>query len=178
MRTFFGISLSEEQTEALERLTIGLEGIRWVDPKNFHLTLVFLGELNADQVEKASEIAGQIQALPFISEVSGVGIFGHKFPEVLYANVISSEGLLSLWKSLDSSLRRAGFSIEKKEYRPHITIGRFRKNPDRRLESYLEEFNDFRIGEIQVSEFHLFSSKNGPDGVIYRVEESYPLRIG
>ncbi|PJZ67033.1 RNA 2',3'-cyclic phosphodiesterase [Leptospira wolffii] len=177
MRTFIGISLSEETKESLHRICIGLEGIRWLDPENFHLTLAFLGELDPDRIEIVSEICSEIRSEPFRIDIKGVGIFGHKSPEVLYTSVIASEELKNLQKSLDSSLRRAGFSLEKKEYKPHITIGRFRKTQEKKLNQYLQEFETFELPGIQVSEFHIFSSRTGPEGAMYRVEETYPLSI-
>ncbi len=177
MRTFLGISLPYGAKEELARICFGLEEIRWLDPENFHLTLVFLGELDRDQLENVSEICSQIRFLPFILDVQGVGVFGHKSPEVLYASATLTEELKNLQKIIDSSLRRSGFSIEKRDYKPHITIGRFRKSQDRKLEMYLEEFQSLHLSGISVSEFHLFSSRNGPDGPIYSVEETYPFEL-
>ncbi|TGK03012.1 RNA 2',3'-cyclic phosphodiesterase [Leptospira langatensis] len=177
MRTFLGLSLPNEVRERIQGICYGLEEIRWVLPENFHTTLVFLGELDREQIETVSEISSQIGQSPFSIEVLGLGIFGHKSPEILYVSVSFSEALFRLQKSLDSSLRRVGFSLEKRDYKPHITIGRFKRDREKRLEMYLKEFDQFHIPNIEIREFHLFSSRSGSNGPIYSVEETYPLQL-
>ncbi|TGK07021.1 RNA 2',3'-cyclic phosphodiesterase [Leptospira semungkisensis] len=177
MRTFLGLSLPNSVRERLEGICFGLEEIRWVSPENFHATLVFLGELDREQIETVSEISSDTKHGPFSIEIQGIGVFGHKSPEILYASVSHSEELFRLQKSLDSSLRRAGFSLEKRDYKPHITIGRFKRDKEKRLEMYLKEFDQFHIPSIEIREFHLFSSRSGSNGPIYSVEETYPLLL-
>ncbi len=54
-RTFICLELPETirvQAEALQRRLAGLgDKIRWVNPRNLHLTLRFLGEISRSQVE-------------------------------------------------------------------------------------------------------------------------------
>ena len=177
MRSFLGLALPDSIKSDLEKICFGLEEIRWVSPENFHATLVFLGELKSEEIEKVSEICSQVSEKSFSLEIKGVGFFGNKFPEILYVGVTLSEELKRLQKVLESTLRREGFSIDKRDYRPHITIGRFKRTPEKRLDLYLNEFSSFQTDIVPVSEFHLFSSRSGANGQIYSVEESYPLLL-
>ncbi|TGL60937.1 RNA 2',3'-cyclic phosphodiesterase [Leptospira sarikeiensis] len=175
MRNFLGLALPDSTKTDLERICFGLEEIRWVSPENFHTTLVFLGELKQEEIERVSEICSEVSEKSFSLEINGVGVFGNKAPEILYVGVALSEGLKKLQKVLESTLRRQGFQIDKRDYRPHITIGRFKRAPEKRLDLYLKEFEGFKTDIVPVSEFQLFSSRSGANGQIYSVEESYPL---
>ena len=47
MRLFVAIAIPEAVADPLCDLQGGLDGVRWVDPDDFHLTLRFAGELGA-----------------------------------------------------------------------------------------------------------------------------------
>ena len=61
MRLFVAISLPEDVRDELARLGHGLPGARWVAPENLHLTLRFIGEVDADE---AHDIDAALAALP------------------------------------------------------------------------------------------------------------------
>jgi 2'-5' RNA ligase len=44
-RLFVALTMPEEVADQLDRLCVGLPGIRWADPGQFHLTLRFIGEV-------------------------------------------------------------------------------------------------------------------------------------
>ncbi|PJZ70999.1 RNA 2',3'-cyclic phosphodiesterase [Leptospira perolatii] len=175
MRIFVGISLPEEVRESIAGICYGLPGIKWVPAENLHLTLVFLGELPEIRRESLSEFCSTIQFRPFSFNLKGIEWFiKKKSPSILYIDVEPAPELLELQKTIDSGLRRLGFTIEGKNYKPHITIGRFKDVPMDKVVSYMEEFRDFVEIGIPAQEFHVYSSRSGPNGQMYRIEESFP----
>src|SRR5438046_402500 len=86
VRLFFAILLPEEVREELSRVqaeireAIGREGVRWEDPRKFHITLRFLGEIAEAQVEEIKE-AGREAAqgcAPFTLGLDALGAFPHE----------------------------------------------------------------------------------------------------
>lgn len=176
MRTFLGIAVPEEVREQLTSICFGLPDVRWVSEENFHITLVFLGELSEEQLDVLSEFCSQVSFPEFHLNLKSVGTFGkQKSPSILFADVNSSAELLQLQKILDSGIRRLGLKPDRQDYHPHITIGRFKNSNETRVLTYLEEFSGFVSSSFSVSEFHIYSSKTFSDGPIYSVEESFSL---
>ncbi|EQA35693.1 2'-5' RNA ligase [Leptospira inadai serovar Lyme str. 10] len=175
MRIFLGISLPDRTREVLAGICYGLEGARWVSPENFHVTLVFLGEISSDKVEQVHEICASTIVKPFSISLHGLGWFRQKSPSILYAGVDRSLELQGLQKSLESGCRRYGFSVEKREYIPHVTIGRLRDVAQDKVMIYLNEFESIDFPAFEVSEFHVYSSRSGSEGPIYRIEDSFSL---
>lgn len=175
MRTFIGLSLPEKIRDSIARICYGIEGARWVPEENFHVTLVFLGELDSTEFDSLREICTNVSAGSFPLKADGLGWFGFKKPAILYIACDPDPRLLNLQKTLESGCKRAGFSVEKREYKPHITIARFRDSAQRSVMTYLEEFRDFTLPVFEPGEFHIYSSRSGTDGPIYRIEESFPI---
>ncbi|MCG6166326.1 RNA 2',3'-cyclic phosphodiesterase [Leptospira sp. FAT2] len=176
MRTFLGISVPEEVKEQLTSICYGIPDVRWVPKENFHITLVFLGEQSNEKLDVLSEFCSTVSSPSFHLNLKSVGTFGkQKSPSILFAEVSAPPELLQLQKTLDGGLRRFGFSPDRQDYHPHLTIGRFKNTNGTRVLTYLEEFSDFSTSDFPVSEFHIYSSKTFSDGPVYFIEESFSL---
>ena len=75
MRLFVGIALPAQAREALARLAGGIRGARWVASENLHLTLRFIGDVDADMAEDLDAALGVVRVPPFSLALSGVGVF-------------------------------------------------------------------------------------------------------
>ncbi|XDD50331.1 RNA 2',3'-cyclic phosphodiesterase [Leptospira sp. WS92.C1] len=176
MRTFLGISIPEDVKGQLTSICYGLPDVRWVPEENFHITLVFLGEQSPEQIETLSEFCSKVSHPEFHLSLSSVGTFGkQKSPSILFADILSSPELSHLQKILDSGLRRLGFTPDRQDYHPHLTIGRFKNSNESRILMYLEEFSNFSSSDFRVSEFHIYFSRNRSDGPVYTIQESFSL---
>jgi 2'-5' RNA ligase len=131
VRLFFAIELPRAVQNVLGGIAGTSSDYRWVDPKLMHLTLAFLGEQPEDQLHvleaigltcAASQRGGSLR-------LGEAGSFGAKrAPRVLWVDVGGDlTALLSLQRDLDTRLRDAGFSLEDREYRAHITLARRRE---------------------------------------------------
>lgn len=133
-RTFIALELDTSQQLFLERIISQgrslLPDLRWVDPSGIHLTLAFLGELRAAQLEKALLAARSAahESRPFIYRLSGLGTFGPpRQPRVLWMGVSEPSGMLeSVYRTVARTLEQQGFPVEKRPFSPHLTLARIK----------------------------------------------------
>lgn len=131
MRLFIAINLSEKTRNGLlalrDELISRTEDGNFTTPENLHLTLAFLGECNAKQVFTAKTAMDSVRFMPIDILIERVGRFGHggEPGEALWwAGVKENEPLIGLQRDLTGKLTGAGFSLDKRKYSPHITLGR------------------------------------------------------
>lgn len=123
MRLFVAVRFSPAVERALWRAVGDLrrrgEGT-FTRRENLHLTLAFIGE--TDRLEDAKRaVAEAAQGGPLQLEVGGpLGRFG----ELWWAGVRGGEPLAALAAAVQSALRAKGFSIERRPWRPHVTLVR------------------------------------------------------
>ena len=189
VRAFVAIGISQEAREVLadviNRLQQrGVSGIRWVRPEGVHLTLKFLGDVDAGLLEgilAAMERAAQGTASLSLA-LSGIGAFpSPKSPRVLWVGLGGELELLrELQARIDKELHQAcGFSRERRAFTPHLTLGRTRENISaderRKLGAVLAEVALEAEVSWDVGEVHLIRSTLTPSGAVYDVLGSAAL---
>lgn len=185
MRGFLGLELPDRVrdplAEALEPLRKRLPPAQWVPPANWHLTLVFLGFVDAEAVDRLDTVlpplcSGQER---FDLELAGCGTFPpHRPARIAWVGLRQSAGLLALQAALADACSSAGFAVEHRDYYPHLTLVRCRRPwPRGAAEDWrccgIVPVLDDRV--IEVRSCCLFESLQGPRGVHYEVVRSYPL---
>lgn len=162
MRLFFGLQLPAHWRQALANQASALKkaGVKgtFTRPENYHLTLVFLGETG--QVEAAKRALRQVKGAPFPLRSAAPGCFSKKGGDIWWLGVEPSPALIALQRSLEERLRAAGFSLEERPYRPHITLARRVKAPTELLHGA-----DVPPQEALIRQVTLFSSER-VDGVL------------
>ena len=112
------------------------DSVRWVKREAMHLTLRFLGEVDEDRLDQigtAIEELGDIGRLDL--RMAEVGSFGGRRPRVVWVGFARDDGfdrLQALRRHLDAALANAGFEAEQGAYRPHLTLGRVRRQVPKR----------------------------------------------
>lgn len=128
-RLFVAIEIPEEVKAHLIAAIAPLKNqldLRWSPPRNWHLTLAFLGEANPEEVAGALRNRTS-KGVPFDLQLSGWGAFPKsQAARVLWAGVQSSERLESLVREVREASERAAPLMDKKPYTGHITLGRSR----------------------------------------------------
>ena len=134
MRIFIALNLPEELRDYVlkgqETLAAADFSVKWVERKNLHLTLEFLGEIEAfrlPRVEKAVSQAAK-EEKPFSLFLQGAGVFPNlKRPRVLWGDIKGEViNLKNLQRKIHLNLMEEGLDLEKREFAPHLTIGRVR----------------------------------------------------
>ena len=72
-------------------------------------------------------------------------------------------------------MRACGLDREKKAFRPHVTLGRWRRPDPSDAAAWLEAHSDFVAPPFAVDAFHLVSSLLLPEGARHRREASFAL---
>ena len=181
-RTFIALEIKENIKELLAEVQqkIGSEigGIKWVKPKNMHLTLKFLGPTREDKIEDISDIlintADNLNS--FNMSVSGLGAFpSSNNPKVIWAGLKADDVLYDFQKAIDISLESLGFARGKRLFSPHLTIGRVRDSrAKKKLRDVFEQIRtepcSFEAGNITF-----YKSDLMPEGPVYTGLKSIQL---
>jgi 2'-5' RNA ligase len=143
-RLFVAIDLSDDTRRAIateqKRLAAALrdmKAVRWVQPAQMHVTLVFLGEVEDARTPSVVEAAGRAVEMPaFDPTFEGVGVFPPRgAPRALWVGVgAGSAELITLRQEIAERLALPGVELEDRPFRPHLTLGRWRtsRSSDRR----------------------------------------------
>lgn len=106
----------------------GGRDVRWVRLDSLHLTLRFLGPTLEEGVEPAAMATrtAAATARPFDVAIGGAGAFPSAArPRALWLDIRSGEvELADLAGAVDRALRHAGWELEDKPFRPHLTLAR------------------------------------------------------
>lgn len=177
MRLFIALSLPDEVRDRLALLGHGLPNARWVAPESLHLTLRFVGDLEGPQAHDLDDMLSTIDLPEFELTLSGLGTFdeGRRLRS-LWVGVEPSEPLQRLQAKVETAAQRAGLPAERRKFKPHVTLARFKDNPSElKLQHYLAANALFRCGPFPVEEFVLYSSFLAHTGALYAPEAVYPL---
>lgn len=190
-RLFVAVALPREVKAALAvhraELEPGLPTLRWVRPEGIHLTLKFLGDV---PTERLNDVRGALsrcvedQAGALIRlETAGVGVFPNpRAPRVLWVGFDQvSDRLYHLQRCVEEAAKGLGFPPERRPFRPHLTVGRFRRQL-RRVErewlaSCLTRDAERTFGGLTVSRLSLFRSTLLPGGARYDEVGGWPLAV-
>lgn len=176
MRAFIAIELSEEIRSALGRIQSHLKysgaDVKWVEEKNIHLTLKFLGEITEEKREKIESILDEIgkSMNSFKISIKDIGAF----PKIDYPRVIwvgldkgAAESKI-LAEKIDGALSQIGFEKEARPFAAHLTIGRVRSSKNRQaLKEKIKNYERRDTNDVIVSSVILFQSSLTPKGPIY-----------
>lgn len=175
-RLFTGLEIPSQVGFMLSLKRGGLQGARWIDPENYHITLRFIGDVDhhtANEVADALDRLAESEA--FTIRFNHLGAFGGDKPRALYAGIENNEALQRLQASQERVLRRAGLEPEARKFVPHVSLARLRGGSAIEVADFIHHAGQFVPLEFTVRRFVLFSSKNSVGGGPYLVEQSYPL---
>ncbi|SLN16310.1 RNA 2',3'-cyclic phosphodiesterase [Roseisalinus antarcticus] len=179
MRAFVAIDLPDDAAPVLERLQVRMPIGRAVDPETFHITLAFLGDVPAGPLEELDAELSLLVAAPFEITIAGLTTFGGHTPAVMAAEIVPTQALTDLQARIASAARLAGIALERRRFRPHVTLARFRGDVtgDRleRLRRFLESEARFRLDPFLATQVVLYGSTLTRSGPIHEDLASYAL---
>ncbi|MFL5244358.1 MAG: RNA 2',3'-cyclic phosphodiesterase [Gemmataceae bacterium] len=179
LRTFIAVGLDD----ALRDRAIGLQEklaatgaqVKWVEPENLHVTLLFLGEVGerdlVDVCRAVTEACSRQSR--FSLSLEGVGCFPNaRRPRVIWAGIgEGGQELCDLHDSLEQPLLELGcYRREERHFTPHITLGRVKnEGTNDELVKSLEKLHKWKGGVMQAREVLVMSSELTPKGPAYAV---------
>ena len=171
-RLFVAIDPPDAVRKELGGLRAALNGARWVDTPQLHVTLRFIGDGETESVGNALAL---VRFSAFSISFAGVGRFPpRRSPRVLWAGIEPEESLRTLQTKVEAALRGAGIAPDEKPFSPHLTLTRLGDGASpREVEEWLDERKRFRSASFRIAQFFLYSSRLGPGGAQHTRERSY-----
>ena len=173
-RLFTGLAIPESLAAELALMRGGLTGARWIDVENYHLTLRFIGDIDAPTADAVDEVLAGIRRKNFTVTLEGLGYFGGDKPRAIVARVQASQALVELQAEQERRLRRIGLPPEPRRFMPHVTLARLRNAPPPAVAHYLGT-RGFLSRRFEAETFNLYSSRDSVGGGPYVIEAAYPL---
>lgn len=180
-RLFLAVPLPDEIRLALDDYAARLRKAamftrleaKWVDPANYHITLVFLGSVAYGAVEPlADAMRRRIAGIePFDARIGGIGYFPHaKAPKVLWAGTTkAAEPLKALHQAALGAARDAGLEPEHGDFHAHVTLARFRSlKGTGAFAEMAKSQKPLQAGGMVVDRVRLYESLLGPEGPQYK----------
>ncbi len=176
IRTFIAVDVSDavkrRAADVVDRLRVAGAPVKWVEPARMHITLQFLGNVSADEITAVCQHVEQaVHDIPsFQLHCEGLGGFPSiDRPRVVWLGCsVGSDRLIALHRAVESAMERLGFPPERREFHPHMTLGRIRRgNPTlQQLAALMRANATFDAGTTDVHEVCVYSSslkRQGPE---------------
>lgn len=163
-------SLVEHQKE-LSSQDIG--DIHWIEIDHLHLTVHFLGNNSSPTLVQALVDVRKVisELAPFEISLAPAGVFDrHLKPSVIWVGIQDpSKNLRKLHDLTAEALTRDGIVLEKRPYKPHLTLGRVRSCSLEQSKNLHELIDQLKIEPMtwKIDSMVLFESKLSPKGAIY-----------
>jgi 2'-5' RNA ligase len=186
IRSFVAFKLSDRVIQSLTAVQNHFRSygfpIRWVKPNNIHLTIKFLGDVKTTEIDTIDRTLSESVkgCVPISLMVKGAGVFPNvKRPRVFWMSISGdTQTLEHLQQTVDAHCERIGFSKEQKQFKGHLTLGRFKGTVDsKKLVEAIESCRAFHSPLFVLDVMTLFKSDLKSSGPIYSTLKKYPLEI-
>jgi RNA 2',3'-cyclic 3'-phosphodiesterase len=179
LRAFFGLPLPEQHRQALEGYVAGCAALapdfRWTPADNLHLTVRFLGHLEASLAEAIADRVAAARPAAFDLELGHVGSFKRgRLARVIWLGLHRGEAEIApLAAVVEAESVRGGLEPEGRPFHAHLTLARARARdgaalPDLPAPPPLEAWNADRLV--------LYRSRLGRAGSVYEALRTISLR--
>jgi RNA 2',3'-cyclic 3'-phosphodiesterase len=171
VRSFLALEIPEDIVAYLgavvERLAKRSEGVRWVRQDAIHITVKFLGEIGEETAQTMYDAVGPM-AGRYAAVKARLGQLD-AFPSTRSARVIvvkvreGIEEIQAIFSEIEERLEGIHVAREKREFVPHITLGR------RRIPKAFPNGDPTPVEEKEflIENLVLFRSTLTPSGAIY-----------
>lgn len=174
IRAFLAFELPEEPRREISKVFSPFmrkyPNIKWVPEENYHITLVFLGEVPIHFLESLQHPMENLvrRYSPFRFALNGWGTFppGRRLFNVLWVGLNYEKTLLQFHRELS----RITGVFERREYTPHITVARNGRRKVSFDEDVIIPDLEFTVGELT-----LFQSILRREGPLYRALRRFPF---
>lgn len=124
-RCFFAIWPPVEVREYLTNLSQGFGAAagRRQHPDDLHITLVFLGQINTEQMACVQAVGDGVRGEGFELSLDQMGVWP-KSNTLWSGPSVTPASLAALVGTLQSGCQACGFPSEQRPYKPHVTLAR------------------------------------------------------
>ncbi len=162
MRVFIAYDLPENVRKKLYDAAPKFNGIKYVDYRNMHLTIKFLGEVSDSTVNEYKKRLDSLVLKKIKASFGKVGFF----PSDDFIRVI----WIGIKADFDENLLK---KLDVKDWIPHVTIGRVKR---RLKEKEKESFKNLKLEDnFTIESLGIYRSELTPEGPIYHLIKRYDL---
>lgn len=187
MRLFLALELGPRERKAIRQATAPMRKAAphasWVWEDNLHLSIKFFGEQPDTAPAEISTVLAKITPAhrPIDLRISGLGAFPNlRTPRVVWMGVQHDPRLELMHHDVEATCAAAGYALDARTFRPHITLARVRD------ELPLANARELAVaaravvykGVQQVSALSLLESTPAQGGPRYTRVASIPLGGG
>jgi 2'-5' RNA ligase len=169
-RAFIALELSNDIKDQLASAQQTLRGCKarltFVDPKNIHITVKFLGEVEDKKLRNVMDALSSILFSPFPITAGKVMVNNKKNPHTVWCTIDDSGEGERLLLLIENALVPLGFTRETRRFTAHATIARV-KYMDPSLFSALDILDGNSYGSCRISGMKLKKSTLMPQGPVY-----------
>ncbi len=177
MRSFISLELPEDVKNEIEKIQNKIKEAevvkgKFVEKKNLHLTLKFLGEIDETKLRIVKEKLEKLDFLRFRVCLGNLGVFSKYAIRIIWVG-LGGRGLWELQRKVDDVLEE--YFEKEKRFMAHITIARPKFVQDReKLVEFLKEIDFEKVG-WEVKRFYLRKSKLSEQGANYETLKVFNL---
>lgn len=171
------VDVKNKLLQICNQLTQTPDLFKWEKPEKIHLTLKFIGEVEEELVSSiVKEIAFVEEYNSFNFNVTKFGFF-FKFgePKILWAGLKTDESIYSLVEEMNRRLSIFSIPVEKRKFKPHLTMLRIKRNPGTEFINNFEKYS-FDNWNFNSNEITLIKSELFPTGARYTDIKKYNLK--
>lgn len=172
IRAFLALPLPQALADLLVPAQAALRLPRPVPAEDFHVTLAFLGEQREDVLE---ELHGALEAMRLPAAdlaLDGLGVMGGR---VVHAAIRPDPGLERLQARVAQAARGAGIALERRRFRPHVTLARGALPDAAALAAGFARAGAVTSPPVRAGVLAMIRSRLRPEGALYDVLAEYPL---
>jgi 2'-5' RNA ligase len=167
-RLFFALWPDDETRQALARLnqSLAAKRLRLVQPHNLHVTLVFLGQVDAVTESVIKLAMTDISTQPFTLTFDRLSYWRRPRILCLTCQQPAPKPAMILVSALETAAANCGLHTDTRPYSPHITLAR-----------HVRHLPDVTIEPIvwRAEAFSLIESCSEPEGIRYKVMQQWPF---
>mgnify|MGYP002630575027 CR=1 FL=1 len=191
MRAFIAIEIGETAREALTEFQSRLQAVtgesksvKWTQPAQFHLTLYFLGDVDAGDLNEIEIVLNEAtkDMPPLRLSLIESGCFpSPKRPSIWWTGVGGDSAQLEkLQCEVQTRVERFGKNHEKRPFHPHLTIARIRvpKTTLHAAWNNVTSTHPLPLASWRVDAIILLESRLSSSGAEYVERLRVPLRGG
>jgi 2'-5' RNA ligase len=171
-RAFIAIDLPQDIRSRIAEISKSLDssGIKVVGPEQLHITMFFLGYVDAGQLEAVKLAISDVSMRSFSVDLKGIGTFDARSPRVVFVDIAEgSEGLKEIYAHLFEGISALRIKTDEREFTPHITIARLKRFTSREtgaVNALVEKYPDYDFGAFLCTSIKLKKSvlaRSGPE---------------
>lgn len=180
MRIFIALDLTTEARKEIEKPLKNLGKkhwkVKWEKPEKVHLTLAFFAHLDEEKLSCLKEICKKVSddTASFKISFKGLGCFpDFDWPRIVWLGLKGDlKSLAALQQKLREGLKESDFKVEKRPFKPHLTLGRIKRAKARERREIGRQIKGMRKidfkSEWPVDKLMIYESKCLAEGSVYR----------